>query len=943
MSKVRAISGAADQVFSSLSNGLIVYAVAVVTASQRFGQIALLLTLLAAAIGVLRGALGTPLLLTAGNDPTEIRREASFALTSALLVSPVVALSMWIVAGPDIRLPALVIIGATPIVLVEDVLRYVAIAEGRPQVAAMWDGVWFTGSAALLGATWLHASRATTTYLLGGWAALAFIAAVGMILAVRIRLRASRFRAWISDGWQHRVRYGIDSGLEQTTVFAVLLFAAVVLNPEVSAALRGATALLAPVAIAVGALPLAVIPESRRQNMAPPQVWKSLTRISLVTSSGSLLLGAALFFLPPTIGHLLLGRTFEATQPIIPIIAFEFALAAWSVAVTIFLRTFNRSADALRLKLCYVLAMLVLVPGAGLVFRSAEGVAAGIATAMTFYVALSMVRVKPWTDGGDAKGPGLQSLSPEPKTTTVKALAIPGGVDVAPAPLPLTTRLRLHTATQTGGALVSLWVFAGMAVFGPALIITFTSNPPNAYWLWTLPATVLCAARFAWLIGSGQRRLFESMFWSFTYMFLCVAPLAQLRENEWPGTVPRMDNTYIAAGALMVIAGCGAFLAGAGLDTVTARRGALPLTSPAPDTADRLFTVNYPRTVVLCAFAVVLNLYYLSNTGWLQFMHSRYESQDIGAMVFPTESAGVVLRACSYMALLVAFIALVRFRKEATLALQGGERVSPTLMRGNLILLWVIGLLLADNMNPISNARYQSGTAILAAATAYGLFGTVRRFRLTSVGFLAALLVIFPLADAFRVSQQAELKASNPIQSLLSDDYDSFAQLMNGYLIAARDGIVPGRQFFGVLLWWVPRDMWPDKPVDTGIFIANMRGYGFTNLSAPLWVELFLNGGWLALVLGMFVLGFGLHRWDTGLNSQLEGYQMPGVLGCILPFYMLILLRGSLLQAASFLFFILAFSAFVRQRRPRARATRAASIDRPAWNVTRQRLRYARA
>ena len=939
MSKVRAISGAADQVVSSLSNGLIVYAVAVVTASQKFGQIALLLTLMAAAIGVLRGSLGTPLLLTAGSEPAEIRREGSFALTSALLVSPVVGLVMWVVADPGIQLPALMIIAATPIVLVQDVLRYIAIAEGRPQVAAIWDGVWFTGSAALLGATWLHVSVATTTYLLGGWAALAFVALLGMLMAVRISPRIRQYPAWISDGWQHRARYGIDSGLEQTTVFAVLLFAAVVLNPGVSAALRGATALLAPVAIAVGALPLAVIPESRRRNMTPPQVWTSLARITLVTSSGSLLLGVALFFLPAAIGHLLLGRTFEATQTIIPIIAFEFALAAWSVAVTIFLRTFNRSADALQLKLCYVLVMLLTVPSAGLLFRSAEGVAAGIATAMTFYVALAMVRIKPWTDAGGSKGEDLRRDSPQAGTTT-EVVAIAGRVDVAThRPLPLATRLRLHTKTQAGGALVTLWVFATMAVFGPMLIITFTSNPPNSCWMWTLPTTVLCAARFAWLIGSGQRRLFESMFWSFTYMFLCLAPLAQLRENEWPGTVPRMDNTFIAAGALMVIIGCGAFLAGAGLDTVTALRRPLH----AREAADRLFSVHYLRTVVLCVFAVLLNLYYLSQTGWLQFMHSRYEAQDIGAMVFPTENAGVVLRACSYMALLVAFIALVRFRTEAKLALQWGENVAAKTMRGNLVLLWVVGLLLADNMNPISNARYQSGTAILAVATAYGLFGTIRRFRLTSLGFLAALLVIFPLADAFRVSQQAELKASNPIQSLLSDDYDSFAQLMNGYLITARDGIVPGRQFFGVLFWWVPRGVWPDKPVDSGIFIANMRGYGFTNLSAPLWVELFLNGGWLALAVGMFALGFGLHRWDTGLNSQFEDYHMPGVLGCILPFYMLILLRGSLLQAASFLFFILAFGAFVRQKKPMTRPAIAAAFAQPAWYVTRQRLKYARA
>ena len=363
-------------------------------------------------------------------------------------------------------------------------------------------------------------------------------------------------------------------------------------------------------------------------------------------------------------------------------------MAAWSVAVTIFLRTFNRSADALNLKICYVLVMLVTVPGAGLVFRTAEGVAAGIATAMTFYVALALLRVRPWA--GPAGSPTPERAQPDSSpvsTATAGTVAVLDRLDVgSPMPLPLATRLRLHAKTQTGGALVTVWVFAGMAVFGPVAIITFTSNPPNSYWLWTLPATVMCAARFAWLMGSGERRLFEVMFWSYTYMFLCLAPLAQLRENEWPGTVPRMDNTYIVAGALIVIVGCGTFLAGAGLDRVTSMRQTLRAVKRAPGIATRMFSVNCSRTVALCVFAVLLNLYYLSQTGWLQFMHSRYEAQDIGAMVFPTESAGVVLRACSYMALLVAFIALIRFRNEAKMALRLGEDFSARVLRSNTVL-----------------------------------------------------------------------------------------------------------------------------------------------------------------------------------------------------------------------------------------------------------------
>ena len=402
--KVRAVSGAADQVFSSLSNGLIIYAVAVVTAPENFGQIALLLTLLVAAIGVLRGALGTPLLLMAGRDRSDIQREGSFAVTSALLVSPIVGGLIWAVAGSGIRLPAILIIVATPIVLVQDVLRYVAITEGRPHVAALWDGVWFAGSAALLVATWVHLPIATTTYLIGGWTALAFIALVGMLVGVRVGPRLRQYRAWISDGWQHRARYGTESGLEQTMLFAVLLFVAVVLSPEATAALRGATALLAPVAIVASAVPLVVIPESRRRDMPPPQVWSSFARIALVLSSGSLLVGVALFFMPLTIGELVLGRTFEAAQVIVPIFAFEYAVGAWIFAVIFFFRTFNRSADVLEAQ-----GQL----GAGhardgvrrcAAFRTAAGVAAGMATATTFIAVVMLLRFKPWATPAGPSG-----------------------------------------------------------------------------------------------------------------------------------------------------------------------------------------------------------------------------------------------------------------------------------------------------------------------------------------------------------------------------------------------------------------------------------------------------------------------------------------------------------------------------------------------------------
>jgi hypothetical protein len=916
MSKVRALSGGARQVFSGLSNGPIICAVAVVTVAQKFGQIAVLLTLLAAAMGIVRGALGTPLRLMAGRAPSEIRREGSFAFTSALLVSPIVGFVMWAIEGPGIRLPALLIIVATPIVLGNDVLRSVAIAEGRPHVATLWDGMWFAGSAVLLVVGWLHLPVATTTYLVGGWTALAALALAGMLLAVRIAPRLRQFPAWICEGWQVRARQGAGAGLAPTTAFAVLLLAALVLGPEATAALRGATALLAPVVIAVSAHQVRVIAESKRLDMPPAQAWSSLARSALVSTSVTILLGLALSFLPGTVGGLVLGPTFEITRAIIPVVALAYAIGVWIFAVATWLRCFNRSLGALKLGAIGALVVLVTALGGAALFRTAAGVAVGIATATTFITAMALLRFKPWaTPTSPARSEGRQSVS---------AFGVAHDlVDVGrPRPLPLATRLRLGESTHMNEALITLWVFAALAVFVPAAIIRYTGIPTSANWLWSLPAIAISAARFAFLIGKGERRLFEMMFWCFTYTFLGLAPLAQLREDFWPFSVPRIDNAYVGAATLIVLVGCGAFLCGTGFDSLASVRRHRNA-ERTHDVVKQVFTINYPRTVMLSVIALALDTYFLSRLGWTIFLQSRSEVLDGQNDVWGQSSTFAIMRGAAATAPLVAFLALVRFRREAKSARTQGEKVSSLAMGSNAALLVVMGIVLAVVMNPVSNARYFFGTAMLAVATAFGLFATRQRFRFTACGFLVGMLLIFPLADAFRNSREATLKSTNPIESLLLGDYDSFAQLMNGYLVGARDGIVPFKQFSGVLLFWVPRTLWTTKPMDTGPYIAEGRGYFFTNLSAPLWIELYLNGSWLLLAVGMFAVGYAVHRWDTRLNADLTFYRMPGLLGCILPFYSMILLRGSLLQAASFLACVVAFAAFASQRkklktRPRA-------------------------
>ena len=68
------------------------------------------------------------------------------------------------------------------------------------------------------------------------------------------------------------------------------------------------------------------------------------------------------------------------------------------------------------------------------------------------------------------------------------------------------------------------------------------------------------------------------------------------------------------------------------------------------------------------------------------------------------------------------------------------------------------------NEKPTGPAYLFVGPGIhpLAVAAAFGLFATKMRFRLTACGFLVGMLLIFPLADAFRARVLALPGAQRP-------------------------------------------------------------------------------------------------------------------------------------------------------------------------------------
>ncbi len=231
------------------------------------------------------------------------------------------------------------------------------------------------------------------------------------------------------------------------------------------------------------------------------------------------------------------------------------------------------------------------------------------------------------------------------------------------------------------------------------------------------------------------------------------------------------------------------------------------------------------------------------------------------------------------------------------------------LRRGFLYGLLLVLLLafVVSTQNPATEKRNGLGPVYLAAL--YLFFRPQLQRRGVQVAWLVGvLLVLFPITAVLTTIPWKYLDELDiQWQTLLSDHflsthYDAWANIYSSLEMVQRNGMSGGKQLAGALLFYVPSNWWPGKPLATGIEIGNflMTYYTmwFTNLSAPLVAEGFLDFGWLGVV--------GYAAGLAALVKGIESWAAPGrpvlvqAVAVYLSFFLVFLLRGSLMIAVAY-------------------------------------------
>ncbi len=455
------------------------------------------------------------------------------------------------------------------------------------------------------------------------------------------------------------------------------------------------------------------------------------------------------------------------------------------------------------------------------------------------------------------------------------------------------------TISHRGAPIVAL--LASLAVLSVAVPATLVSTVEDVgrsdAWMVTCGIAVYGGLRLSVLWVRGLASLFDFFFWLYTYIFMGLAATVQLRSGQISTTTPGMDPELDMPTALVVAGGVVAYDVARYLWRAYRRGRAL-----------RMVTIGVsPRRVLLLgAIGALFSLYYLTKTGFGVAISSRAAAAAAREAAWADPATRSIFLALAIYPLLVAVGG----------ALIARRRLTNRLNRSILLVAALCGMaVLLTVVNPVASARYTLGTVIFALVVFFGGTANRTRTRMIMLGTILGFLFLFPIADAFRRDEVRIARVGFADEYMNNPDYDSFWQVANAFSYWV-DGLVqPFQQLLGSILFWVPRSIWPNKPIDTGILLAQYRGYTVENLSAPLWAELLVNGGVLAVIVACIVLGCLLGSLDRQIESAARRGDWWLLPQAILPVYMTIFMRGSWLQATGAIVVVLACIAFVASRK----------------------------
>lgn len=225
-----------------------------------------------------------------------------------------------------------------------------------------------------------------------------------------------------------------------------------------------------------------------------------------------------------------------------------------------------------------------------------------------------------------------------------------------------------------------------------------------------------------------------------------------------------------------------------------------------------------------------------------------------------------------------------------------------------LVLYFSILLLLVSNF-PLSTPRYYTATLYLPfVIILFNRLGLSKNNTYTYL-LIFGLLFVFPILNQSRsIESLKDIKFSIDLEMFRQGHFDSYQMFMR----VITDHIVTyGIQLLGVIFFFVPRSLYPNKPYGSGYFIAHKLNFSFDNVSMNYFGEGFINFGFVGIVLFVVLFAYISSKLDSRMYyaKTTTYFKVRYLLLLSLSFFML---RGDLMSSYSFIVSFMIATIFVQ-------------------------------
>jgi O-antigen/teichoic acid export membrane protein len=314
--------GVADQAMSSMSNFAVNIYIARTLGAVQYGAFALAYVTYGFALNASRGLATDPLLVRfSGTDMPTWRRaiaKCTGTATTVGLTTGAIILAVAALLSGTARLAFLALGLTMPGLALQDSWRFSFFALGRGSQAFLNDTVW---TVALIPALVLlrETGHKNVFWFVFAWGAAAAVAAAIGPLQARTVPRLSAGWEWVSRHRDLGPRYLAEGTASSASAQLRNYGVGIILGLAAVGYLQAATTLLGPFMVIYWGMGLVTLPEAARVLRRSP---RHLPLFCLLVSAGLAILALAwgvvlLVALPRGLGHLMLGRLWKPTYPLV--------------------------------------------------------------------------------------------------------------------------------------------------------------------------------------------------------------------------------------------------------------------------------------------------------------------------------------------------------------------------------------------------------------------------------------------------------------------------------------------------------------------------------------------------------------------------------------------------------------------------------------------------